>query len=80
MIIVPSPLPFLPNFHSVCGNPPFDIPNYPGSVLVAFCVSASSAELAAETLLNGALDEDTLDDGWANMMLPIPSQSFDRGA
>lgn len=30
---------------------------------------------AAETLLNGALDEDTLDDGWVSMIILIRCNS-----
>ena len=33
--------------------------------------------LAAETLLNGALDEDRLDDGWVSMIIIIILQFFD---
>lgn len=34
--------------------------------------------LAAKTLLNGALDEDTLDDGWVGTMFFIALQFFNE--
>jgi hypothetical protein len=35
--------------------------------------------IAAQTLLNGALDEDTLDDGWVSVMNLEMMPSFNHG-
>jgi hypothetical protein len=40
----------------------------------------ASVAIAAQPLLNGALNEDTLDDGWVRIMIHMILQVSDNGA
>ena len=49
-------------------------------VLTVNNLTKPDVTVAAQTLLNGALDEDTLDDGWVRIMIFVNWQTSDHGA